>query len=382
LGADGKSYAFDHRALGYGRGEGVANIVLKPLQDALRDNDPIRAVIRTTGLNQDGRTNGITLPDPKAQEDLIRSCYQNAGLDPAHTPYVEAHGTGTIGDQLEAGAISAVFSPDRASDSPVYVASVKTNIGHTEATSGLAGIIKAVLALEKGLIPPSINFEKPHPEISLEKLKIKIPTSLEPWPSGSYRRASVNSFGYGGTNGHVILDHVSSYLPQPKALSNGYEVGDSRGAEGRLRIFSFSANDEETVRKMLPTFVKYFRQKQEEDPRGEEAVLNNLAYTLAHRRSRFSWTATTPARTLQELVELVDSNKVIPSRRSEDIRLGFVFNGQGAQWYAMGRELISAYPVFRNTVIAADKRMKRLGADWSILGPSLYSYLSIYTLPL
>ncbi|KAL3427635.1 hypothetical protein PVAG01_01144 [Phlyctema vagabunda] len=171
---DGRSYAFDHRASGYGRGEGVASIVLKPLEDALRDGDPIRAVIRHTCLNQDGKTAGITLPSQEAQESLFRSAYEAAGLDPSETSYVEAHGTGTqAGDPLEAGAISAVFARGRARNNPVYIGSVKTNIGHLEAGSGLAGILKATLVLEKGAIPPSINFEKANPKIPMKEWNIK-----------------------------------------------------------------------------------------------------------------------------------------------------------------------------------------------------------------
>ena len=175
LSPDGKSYAFDSRANGYGRGEGVATIILKPLHDALRDNDPIQAIIRATALNQDGKTPTLTSPSREAQEELIRTCYHSAGLDPLQTCYVEAHGTGTkAGDLAEAGAIGSVFGLGRAHDRPLYVGSLKTNIGHTEAASGLAAVIKVTKGLKHGLIPPSLNFEQPNESIPLDQWRIKV----------------------------------------------------------------------------------------------------------------------------------------------------------------------------------------------------------------
>ena len=175
LSPDGRSYAFDSRAAGYGRGEGVSTIILKPLQRALEDSDPIRAVIRQTALNQDGRTQTITSPSQIAQEDLIRACYRSAGLSPADTMYVEAHGTGTAtGDPIEAAAIGTVFGEGRPIDEPIFVGSVKTNVGHMESVSGFASILKVAMALENGMIPPNINFDKPNPNIDLRKLKLKV----------------------------------------------------------------------------------------------------------------------------------------------------------------------------------------------------------------
>lgn len=170
----GKSYAFDSRASGYGRGEGSATIVIKRLDDALRDGDPIRAVIRGTGLNQDGKTDTITTPSQKAQEELIRTVYRTSGLDPSQTTYFEAHGTGTpTGDPIETRAIASVFQEKRSREQPLRIGSVKTNVGHTETTSGLASIIKVAMALEKGQIPPSINFEKPNKNIHLDEWNLK-----------------------------------------------------------------------------------------------------------------------------------------------------------------------------------------------------------------
>ncbi len=172
---DGKSYAFDSRANGYGRGEGSATLVLKRLDDALRDGDPIRAIIRESGLNQDGKTETITTPSGEAQEALIRECYRRASLDPGKTTYFEAHGTGTpTGDPIEAATVASVFRDSRTDEQPLRIGSVKTNIGHTETASGVAAVIKVALALEKGQIPPSVNFEKPNPKLQLDKWRIKV----------------------------------------------------------------------------------------------------------------------------------------------------------------------------------------------------------------
>lgn len=182
----------------------------------MRDGDSIRAIVRNTGANQDGKTNGITFPSREAQANLMRSVYQSAGLDPIETAYVEAHGTGTAaGDPVEAEAISSVFTAKRAIDNPLHVGSVKTNVGHLEAASGLAAMVKTIFALEEGVIPPNINFEKPNKGIPLEEWKLKVrqvsslnlflgakgsqvPTSLVVWPNHLTRRASISNFGFGG----------------------------------------------------------------------------------------------------------------------------------------------------------------------------------------
>lgn len=175
LSPDGISYSFDPRANGYGRGEGVAAIILKALPRALRDGDPIRLVVRETALNQDGRTPAITGPSPEAQACLIRECYQKAGLDPRQTSYVEAHGTGTpTGDPLELAAISAAFQGQ-----PLQIGSVKANLGHTEAASGLASVMKVALALEKGIVPPSARFLQPSKKLLEErKFQVTLPLSI------------------------------------------------------------------------------------------------------------------------------------------------------------------------------------------------------------
>lgn len=198
LSPDSTCFTFDERANGYARGEGMAALILKPLNDALRDGDTIRAVIRGTAVNSDGKTPGITLPSKDAQISLIQTAYEQSGCDPAETGYFEAHGTGTAaGDPLETGAVGATLGLHRkeGEEGKLYIGSVKTNIGHLEGASGLAGLIKAVLSVEKGVIAPNLWFEKGNPAIDFDGWKIRVPTEPVPWPSSGIRRASINSFG-------------------------------------------------------------------------------------------------------------------------------------------------------------------------------------------
>ena len=179
LSVNGQCYSFDHRGTGYGRGEGIGILVLKRLSDALRNGDTIRAVIRNTGCNQDGYTPGITEPNHKSQEALIRETYSTAGLSMLPTRFFEAHGTGTpVGDPTETKALGAAFSKARTLQDPLWIGAVKSNIGHLEGCSGIASVIKTILVLEKGVIPPNTNFEMVNPKIHPEYLKIKVPMTV------------------------------------------------------------------------------------------------------------------------------------------------------------------------------------------------------------
>lgn len=210
---DSRCYTFDARGNGYARDEGVAAIILKRLTQS--EISTIRAVIRGTVCNQDGRTAGIVLPSKEAQEALIRKAYDESGCDPAVVGYFETHGTGTqAGDPIEAGAIGATlgkYRPD-GEDGKLFVGSLKTNVGHLESCSGLASVIKTVLSLERGAIAPNLGFEKQNERIDFDGWHIRVPTELVPWPFPGLRRASINSFGYGGTNAHAILDDAYNYL--------------------------------------------------------------------------------------------------------------------------------------------------------------------------
>ncbi|GFF43418.1 lovastatin nonaketide synthase [Aspergillus udagawae] len=405
LSPDSKCQAFDHKANGYSRGEGAAVITLKPLADALRDNNVIRAVIRGTGVNQDGKTPGITLPSAEAQEELIRTTYQSAGLDFSETNYFEAHGTGTpAGDPLEASAIGATFGASRSKDNPIPIGSIKTNIGHMEGASGLAGLIKSVYALEKGIIPPNLWFEKPNPRIPMTDWNITIPTKLTYWPTQGLRRASVNSFGYGGTNAHCILDDAYNYLTSRGLKGAHRTVIDSRiedletlsdllstssqdstwskvdGNESDRtsysttpleiakiapapKLFYWSSHEQNGVERTSKALLTYLLDK----TRGElpEDFLDSLVYTLSECRSRLSWKTYAVATTVEELVSILEQGVPKPLRASQVPSLGFIFTGQGAQWYAMGRELL-CYATFRQSLEAATAYLESEGCTWNL----------------
>ncbi|RMZ82271.1 hypothetical protein DV738_g1896, partial [Chaetothyriales sp. CBS 135597] len=374
LSPDGKSFAFDSRAKGYGRGEGVATIVIKRLSDALAANDPVRAVLRETALNQDGKTETITSPSQAAQEALMRECYRRAAISPRDTQYFEAHGTGTpTGDPIEARAVAAVFgAKDR--PEPLRIGSLKTNIGHTEAASGLASLIKVVLALEKGQIPPSINFDKPNPQLSLDEWRLKVPTELEPWTTAGPhqpRQASINNFGYGGSNAHIILQAADSWgllgASKPKPGINGH------GEHEQSKVLVVSARTEQGCQRLVSELKEYLQRHSRANPASSGAeLIQNLSYTLGERRTRFPWVAAHAVRfqgnNLDEVIKAFDSPKFKPARTPTRLpRVGMVFTGQGAQWHAMGRELISYFPVYRASLEEAERQLKDLGANWSLI---------------
>ncbi|KAL4899481.1 hypothetical protein BDW74DRAFT_183737 [Aspergillus multicolor] len=360
---DGKSYAFDSRANGYGRGEGIATLVIKRLSDAIIAGDPIRAIVRESGLNQDGKTETITSPSEDAQVALMRDCYHRAGLSFQDTQYLEAHGTGTAtGDPIECRAIATVFKACRSAEQPLRIGSIKTNVGHTEAVSGLASLIKVVLALEKAKIPPSINFEKPNPRLALDECHMRVVTGLEEWPAGpgGVRRASINNFGYGGTNAHLIVENW------PSTLHGSGLTMSATHLESQILIFS--ARDEEACLNTIFNVTKYLRKKTATDD--PEDILQRLAYTLAQRRTRFPWVTARPVPVqngFREAIRALESNMPAPRRTTRNPRIGMVFTGQGAQWYAMGRELILAYPVFKASLKETDRHITALGASWSVI---------------
>ncbi|KAH7313034.1 beta-ketoacyl synthase domain-containing protein [Rhexocercosporidium sp. MPI-PUGE-AT-0058] len=409
LSPDGKCFAFDERANGYGRGEGIGGIVLKPLADALRDNDTIRAVIRGSGINQDGRTPGITMPSKDAQALNIRAVYKLAGLGYNRTAYFEAHGTGTqAGDPTELGAISETFAETRDAKDPIYVGSVKTNIGHLEGCAGIAGMVKGVLMLEKGLIPPNLYFENVNPKIDLDAWHIKIPQSVTPWPMDGLRRVSINCFGFGGTNAHIILDDAYHYLSQRGIEGNHSSVGistttspsttdsgiiidtppstlgnwDSITTTGNAKLYVMSSHEQSGIEKLSRGYAEYLGAR---DPfsssKDASQLAADLAYTLACRRTRLPWKAfvvsSSPERLENQLLEGVSK----PIRSSEAPRVAFIFSGQGAQWFAMGRELLQ-HREFKNSLEAADTYLKSIGSEWSLMSELLKDEIeSIINLP-
>jgi acyl transferase domain-containing protein len=425
LGPHGRSFSFDSRAEGYARGEGVGTVVVKPLQAAIRDGDTIRAVIRETGVNQDGRTPGITVPSGDAQERLIREVYWRAGLDLEHTRFVEAHGTGTsTGDPIEAGALARAFNCRR--DSPLHVGAIKSSIGHLEGGSGVASIIKSILILESGIIPANCDMKCINPSIPAADWNLAFPTENISWPSLGLRRASVNSFGIGGTNSHCILDDAYHYLndrhltgshctvvtvptvqkiksrvmalsrTESNAENDMPDTSDDSDHSGRAdlfmntptsdricespqfssvftnltdqpKLFLFSAFDEDGVKRNAAALVSYLNKRMAKAII-DENLLSDLSFTLSKKRSLFPWKSFIMASSVKELAwNLSESNFVRPSRTAKTPALQFVFTGQGAQYQAMGRELM-IYPVFQESMEEASDYVRRLGSPWSLLG--------------
>jgi acyl transferase domain-containing protein len=381
---DSTCYSFDERANGYSRSEGFGVILMKRLSQAISDGDTIRAVVRSTGCNSDGHTPGITQPSQSAQEQLTRETYQKAGLDLHITRYFEAHGTGTmLGDPTEARAISNAF-PMRTTADPIYVGALKSNIGHPESASGIAGVIKTILVLEAGVIPPNRYPERINPVIASSCTNLSFPLAPIPWPTKNIRRASVSSFGYGGTNVHVVMDDVASYIKSRKLRANHR----TRHSE-KSKIVDCDENGTETSQPLchdetaLPTpedpehnllvlsaFDEYALQRST-SLHGEwlrsrivsADILADLAFTLASKRSTFPWRTFSIA-SGRSATELSWSS---PIRAIQDVRICFIFTGQGAQYHGMGRELFK-YESFRKSVTEADVFFKTLGSEWSLSG--------------
>jgi acyl transferase domain-containing protein len=366
-------YSFDDRANGYSRSEGFGVVLLKKLSKAIADGDTIRGVIRATGTNQDGRTPGITQPSGTAQERLTRETYAKAGLDMNLTRYFEAHGTGTkIGDPTEASAISNAFS-SRTPEEPMYIGALKSNMGHAEATSGIAGLIKSLLVLEHGVIPPNKYPEQLNLVIAANWPQLKFPQEPTPWPVEGTKRISVNSFGYGGSNIHVILDDVVNFLKEngltakhntivegetrkPLAIENSDALSAEIGAPNN-KLLVISAFDQRAVERLSAAHEDWLHNHDLND-----AVISDLAFTLSAHRSRFTWKTFSTA-SPESIKELSWST---PVRVRHDTKVCFVFTGQGAQYYGMGRELYK-YEAFRKSMQNTDAYFKELGAEWSLI---------------
>ncbi len=364
----GKCHSFDAKADGYCRAEAVNAIFLKPLSDAVRDSDPIRAVIRGTATNSDGRTPGITNPSGEAQIAAIRAAYSAAGLDGAYaeTGFLECHGTGTpVGDVIEVKAAASVLAHMRERSNPLIIGSVKSNIGHSEPAAGISGLIKAMLAVETGIIPGNPTFIIPNPNIDFEGLRVFATQKNIVWPEtlNHYRRASVNSFGYGGSNAHVVLENATHFLQhrstallsaQPFVSSlveckaelpvlhtcNGYGNGSAAELSIRPQVLVFSANDEDSLKHQVDLLSQYVV-----EPR-ISVKLSDLAYTLSARRSRHFCRAFLSCHPNPNgNVDRIQTNLVKYTKKPQSPpKIVFIFTGQGAQWPQMGAELLRMFP--------------------------------------
>jgi acyl transferase domain-containing protein/NADPH:quinone reductase-like Zn-dependent oxidoreductase/acyl carrier protein len=376
LSPTGRISTFDAAANGFVRAEGTGVVLIKPYARAVADGDRIHAVIRGTAVNQDGFTNTITAPSQDAQIAMLEALVRKSGVSRAQIGYVEAHGTGTpIGDPIEAGAIGRVIgqhNPDR----PVFIGSIKANIGHLESGAGITGLIKATLAVRHGEIPPNVNYSAPNPNIPLDALNLSVPTRVEEFPSaGGARHAVVNSFGFGGTNGSVLISSAPEepsrrYHAAAKApVAEAGQVGQA----GFPLMFPLSGVTPQALAANAAALLK-------DMGRGGAlagAPLDGISRALAVRRSHLGERAVILARSARQLkaaLRTLASGEAEAIAAAEDIvtgearagrRLCFMFAGQGSQWWAMARDLLEQDPTFRDAVEAFDAEFRPV-AGWSI----------------
>ncbi len=356
---DGRCKTFDAGANGYVRSEGAGLVVLKPLSRALADGDAIYAVIRGSAVNQDGRSNGLMAPNPLAQEAVLREAYRRAGVSPGDVQYVEAHGTGTLlGDPIEARALGRVLADGRPPGRLCAIGSVKTNIGHCEAAAGVAGLIKVALALRHAEIPANLHFQEPNPHIPFDELPIRVQTKPGPWSvEDGPALAGVSSFGFGGTNAHVVLQQAPQ--SQPK-------IHDDSGPKS-CYLLPLSARSPEALQAVARTYEQFLATS--------ELPLHDVCYSASARSSHNDYRLAVAGNSSQQLIEglaaflkgetragVSSGHKALAIRS----KLAFVFSGQGSQWFGMGRTLLLHEPVFRE-VIERCALALRPHTDWSLI---------------
>ena len=365
MSSDGRCKVFDCRADGFVRGEGCGVVVLKRLSDARADGDPVLAVVRGSAVNQDGHTNGLTAPNGLSQQAVLCQALDNAAVDPSEITYVETHGTGTaLGDPIEVEALASVLGRSRPPDRACVLGSVKTNLGHLEAAAGIAGLIKVVLALQNEAIPPHLHFTALNPHISLQNTPFKIVSGGIPWPrrAGEKRYAGVSSFGFGGTNAHVVVEEA------PKQFK---ETCPEMPTTHRAHLLPISARSPAALRSLAETYQNLLAVKDS----GSAVSLQDMCYTASVRRTHHDCRLFLVGHSRQEFTEhlhgflhgesplAVASGDGLCDRKPG---LALVFSGQGPQWFGMGRELLEQEPVFRATLEQCDTLLRR-HARWSLL---------------
>jgi acyl transferase domain-containing protein len=350
LSPDGRCKVFDASANGYVRAEGCGAIVLKRLSDAQADGDNILALIRGSAINQDGRTSGLTVPNGPQQAAAIRQAIANSGITPEQVNYIEAHGTGTsLGDPIEIGALGTIFNQR---SQPLIIGSVKTNIGHLEAAAGIAGLIKVVLAMQYGEIPPNLHFHQPSPRINWDRLPIAIPTERTAWPAGP-RFAGISSFGFSGTNAHVVLEEAPKIEPPTLEIHS------------KQCVLTLSAETPQALQELARRYVTYLTDRLQES-------LADICFTAntgrKHFRHRFAAVAESKTQLRQQLETFARSGEGLFEATSVS-KIAFLFTGQGSQYVGMGQELYEIQPTFRQTIDRCDRILH------SLLGKSILSIL-------
>ncbi|WAN69943.1 type I polyketide synthase [Moorena producens JHB] len=343
LSADGRCKTFDAAADGFVRSEGCGIVVLKRLSDAVANGDNILAVVRGTAINQDGHTSGLTVPNGPSQQAVIRQALENGEVDPAQVSYVEAHGTGTsLGDPIEVGALAAVFGETHSQEQPLIIGSLKTNIGHTEAAAGIAGLIKVVLQMQHKQIAPHLHFNLPNPYINWSEFPVHVPTQVTPWQVGDKSRvAGVSSFGFSGTNAHAVLEEAPP------------EVKTEEISELPVQLLTLSAKTDSALTELVARYITHLKTHSSQ-------TLADICYTAQTGRAHFPHRLAAIATNKEELAEklqqhqtgtetsLVYSEQNSPN--SSAPKIAFLFTGQGSQYINMGKQLYDQAPVFGEAI--------------------------------
>ncbi|WEV23889.1 beta-ketoacyl synthase N-terminal-like domain-containing protein [Streptomyces sp. 71268] len=360
LSPDGRCHTFDARANGFVRGEGGGAVLLRPLEAALRDGDPVYCVIRASAVNNDGATDGLTAPSQGAQEEVLRRAYEQAEVAAADVQYVELHGTGTpVGDPIEAAALGAALGRDRSAGAPLRVGSAKTNVGHLESAAGIVGLLKVALSLTHRALPPSLNYATPNPRIPLATLGLEVQRELGQWPRPDQPLvAGVSAFGMGGTNAHLVLTEAPDLEPTPSSPTA--ESAPARRAHPSPApvAWTLSAKTEQALRAQAARLRAHLAEEPDADPAA-------VGYALATRRTAFAHRAVLHGHGRDELLALLDAAERgadapgLARGRATGGKVALLFSGQGSQRLDMGRELYDTYPVFAAALDAAIDHLDR-----------------------
>ncbi|MCP4214103.1 MAG: aminotransferase class III-fold pyridoxal phosphate-dependent enzyme, partial [bacterium] len=342
LSKDGTCKTFDENADGYGRGEGTGMLLLKPLSQALDDNDNILAIIKGSAINQDGASTGLTVPNGISQQEVYRRALEDSRVSPKSVDYVEAHGSGTpLGDPIEIGSLNEVYGKHHTMDNPLLVGAVKTNIGHTEAAAGSAGVIKTILALQHDVIPPHIRFSTPNSFIPWERMAVKVNAGLTFWKRGQNpRRAGVSSFGFSGSNAHLILEEAP--LKESKKAAVSYPV----------QVLNLSAKSEIALTELVQGYIRFLSGN-------NPPPFEDICYTAAVGRSHYKYRTSFPAASIDKMIPKLKTHSTAAKNATTtdtgNGKIVFLFTGQGSQYPGMGKGLYDVHPVFKETLDRCSK---------------------------